>query len=90
MTSNYEIGIQLGKGSQGVVFRAKRKSDGKRVAIKKIFVNAMSKRERAEAANEVLALKALDHPYVIKYLDSFQEDSTLCIVTELAEVNYFV
>jgi NIMA (never in mitosis gene a)-related kinase len=87
MSSNYEIGTQLGRGSQGVVYRAKRKVDGKLVAIKKVFVQQMSRKEQMEAANEIRALKAVDHPYVIRYLDSFQEDTTLCIVTELAEVN---
>jgi NIMA (never in mitosis gene a)-related kinase len=86
MSSYYEIGTQLGRGSQGVVFRAKRKADGKLVAIKKVFVQQMSRKEQMEAANEIRALKAVDHPYVIRYLDSFQEDTTLCIVTELAEV----
>jgi serine/threonine protein kinase len=84
--SYYEIGAQLGRGSQGVVYRAKRKADGKLVAIKKVFVQRMSRKEQMEAANEIRALKAVDHPYVIRYLDSFQEDTTLCIVTELAEV----
>jgi serine/threonine protein kinase len=86
MSSDYELGTQLGRGSQGVVYRAKRKIDGKLVAIKKVFVQQMSKKEQMDAANEIRALKAVDHPHVIRYLDSFQEDATLCIVTELAEV----
>ena len=85
-SSQYEIGSQLGRGSQGVVYRAKRKDDGQLVAIKKVFVKNMSRKEQMEAANEIRALRAVDHPHVIRYLDSFHEEATLCIVTELAEV----
>jgi NIMA (never in mitosis gene a)-related kinase 1/4/5 len=84
--SDYELGVQLGRGSQGVVYRAKRKADRQPVAIKQVFVQNMSRKEQTVAANEILALRAVDHPHVIRYLDSFQEGTTLCIVTELAEV----
>jgi hypothetical protein len=40
---------------------------------------------QAEAMHEVRVLSQLNHPNVIKYLDSFNEGSTLYIVTELAE-----
>ena len=87
MSTNYELGIQLGRGSQGIVYRAKRKEDGQLVAIKKIFVQNLSRKEQMEAANEIRVLRALNHPHVIRYLDSFHEGTTLCIVTELAEVS---
>lgn len=82
---DYELKEQLGKGAQGVVFRAKRKADGGMVAVKQVFLNNMSKKDQAGAAHEVKILSKLNHPFVIRYLESFQDASTLNIVTELAE-----
>ena len=82
---DYELQIQLGKGAQGVVYRAKRKADGSLVAVKQVFLNNMSKNDQAGAAHEVKILSKLNHPFVIRYLESFQDASTLNIVTELAE-----
>eukprot|EP00288_Rhodomonas_lens_P001150 CAMPEP_0177738210 /NCGR_PEP_ID=MMETSP0484_2-20121128/26325_1 /TAXON_ID=354590 /ORGANISM="Rhodomonas lens, Strain RHODO" /LENGTH=52 /DNA_ID=CAMNT_0019252099 /DNA_START=231 /DNA_END=386 /DNA_ORIENTATION=+ len=48
---DYELKEQLGKGAQGVVFRAKRKADGGMVAVKQVFLNNMSKKDQAGAAH---------------------------------------
>jgi len=50
---DYDLLAQLGKGSQGVVWRAKRKADGIVVAVKQIMLRTMSRREQADAAQEV-------------------------------------
>lgn len=50
---DYDLQAQLGKGSQGVVWRAKRKADSVHVAIKQIMLRSMSRREQADAAQEV-------------------------------------
>ena len=52
---DYDLQTQLGKGSQGVVWKAKRKADGVLVAIKQIMLRSMSRREQADAAQEVRA-----------------------------------
>lgn len=52
---DYDLQEQLGKGSQGVVWRAKRKSDGREVAIKQVMLRCMSRSEQADAAQEVQA-----------------------------------
>ena len=51
----YDLQMQLGKGSQGVVWKAKRKADGVLVAIKQILLGSISRREQADAAQEVSA-----------------------------------
>ena len=71
------------KGSQGVVWRARRKADGALVAIKQMFCK--SRREQSDAAQEVRVLAKMQHPHIIKYLGSFREGTVLNIVTELAE-----
>jgi len=50
---DYDLLAQLGKGSQGVVWRAKRKTDGIFVAVKQIMLRTMSRREQADASQEV-------------------------------------
>jgi NIMA (never in mitosis gene a)-related kinase len=82
---DYELQTQLGKGAQGVVYRAKRKADGVLVAVKQVYLKNLSKKDQAGATHEVNVLSKLNHPFVIKYLQSFQDANTLNIVTELAE-----
>jgi len=82
---DYTLLEQLGRGAQGVVHKAKRVADGSHVAVKQVFLSTMSKKDQAEAAHEVRVLSKLSHPNVIRYLDSFNQGSTLFIVTELAE-----
>lgn len=50
-----DLQTQLGKGSQGVVWKAKRKADGVLVAIKQIMLGSIFRREQADAAQEVAA-----------------------------------
>ena len=45
-----DLQTQLGKGSQGVVWKAKRKADGVLVAIKQIMLGSIFRREQADAA----------------------------------------
>ena len=58
----YDLQTQLGKGSQGVVWKAKRKADGVLVAIKQIMLGSVSRREQADAAQEVSAQSGLIPP----------------------------
>ncbi len=44
---------QLGKGSYGVVYKVRRKSDQKLLVLKQINIKNMSARARNEAMNEV-------------------------------------
>jgi serine/threonine protein kinase len=62
---------ELGKGGQGVVYKAKDKSSGKAIAIKRIKIQNPQKLLRAR--REIEALKRIDHENVIKIL-FFKED----------------
>ncbi len=46
MTDAFQIQRQLGRGSYGVVYKVKRKSDGLEYAMKAINLHALSHRER--------------------------------------------
>jgi len=65
----------LGHGAFGRVFHDKERN----VAIKKIASY------NADAEKEVAIMKQVQHDYIIKLLESYYEDSTLCIVLEYAD-----
>ena len=60
---------ELGHGSFGRVWRAKRKSDGQIVAIKEIDYGTMGKQEKQLLVNEVNVLKKLHNPHIVRYVD---------------------
>ncbi|GMH50667.1 hypothetical protein TrLO_g9555 [Triparma laevis f. longispina] len=81
---DYEIIKPIGKGKFAIVYRAQRKSDSELVALKKIQISSMDPKARSKTLKEVRLLQSLNHPNVIKYLDSFLTDSELIIVFEWA------
>jgi eukaryotic-like serine/threonine-protein kinase len=75
----YEMGELIGSGSYGIIFKARRRSDDQRVAIK-CFVSgeAISK----NFLNEVKLIFRIQHPHVVKALDIFFANKTYAIVFE--------
>ena len=81
---DYEIVKPIGKGKFAVVYRAKRISNDEVVALKRINVDSIDDKARDKTLKEVGFLQSLDHPNIIKYLDSFINDNDLVIVFEWA------
>ena len=52
--------------------------------LKEIAVRTMDEAERKAAVTEVLVLRQLRHPYIIRYRDAFCSGGTLCICMEFA------
>ena len=77
---------KLGEGAFSIVYRARRKEDGKEYALKKIQFNSLSAREVANCLNEVRILASISSSYIIGYKDAFYDEPSkcLCIVTEFA------
>ena len=61
----YRLIQRIGKGGQGVVYRAVRESTGRQVAIKVLACT----RSRARLEREADILATLDHPYIISIID---------------------
>ncbi len=53
--------------------------------IKKIGIRKLNEKQRRAAVSEVLILRRLRHPFIIRYFNSFVEKQALHIVMEYAE-----
>jgi calcium-dependent protein kinase len=81
----YELGMKLGQGAFGVVLKAKKKSTGDEVAIKRLKkdkVFNMAEVERIE--NEIVYLGGLSHPNVVQLLDVIHTPQYINIITRFA------
>uniref|UniRef100_A0A914YGS2 Protein kinase domain-containing protein n=1 Tax=Panagrolaimus superbus TaxID=310955 RepID=A0A914YGS2_9BILA len=87
--SGYERIRVVGKGSFGSAILYRRKADDSLVVIKEINMHELSTAERQLALNEVSLLSSMDHPHIISYYDSFEEDGILMIEMEYADGGYF-
>jgi TPR repeat protein len=85
------VGI-LGRGSFGAVYRVKSLRDGSEYAMKCLSMATLAHDQyggdihaaRAASEREALTLRALRHPHILEYVDSFEEGDRMFILTELA------
>jgi len=82
---DFDFMERAGRGASSVVFKARRKADGKVYCVKEIDMSAVVPEEEEQALREVQLLASFEHPYVIRYYDSFLDDEILHIVMEWAE-----
>ncbi|PAV77498.1 hypothetical protein WR25_02539 isoform G [Diploscapter pachys] len=84
-TSQYERIRTVGKGAFGSAVLYRRKDDGSLIIIKEINMYDLNSSQRQLALNEVSLLSQIDHPNIISYYDSFEEDGILMIEMEYAD-----
>ncbi|XP_071825732.1 uncharacterized protein [Apostichopus japonicus] len=75
----------VGKGAYGAAVLYRKKDDDSLVILKEINMHDLNANERQMALNEIRVLSMLDHPNIISYYDSFEEDGTLMIEMEYAD-----
>lgn len=76
---------KLGDGSFGIALLVKSRDDDKYYAMKVIKIDNMDKKQMKDSINEVNLLKAMKHPNIISYKESFIEKSYLWIVMDYAD-----
>lgn len=75
----YEVGGKVGAGAYGQVFKCKHRGTGCLYAVKIIS----KARVDDSTLFEIVALKRLDHPNIVRVLDIVDDGRSLYIVTEL-------
>jgi NIMA (never in mitosis gene a)-related kinase len=70
----YEIIAKIGTGKYCSVYRVRRLADGVMLALKKVSLERMSRKERQNALNEVKLLSAIKHPHVVSLVEVFYDD----------------
>lgn len=68
---DYTFLDRLGHGSFGKVWKAKKNSNNKLVAIKEINYSTLGINERKMFVNEVNILRKLHNPYIVRYYDHY-------------------
>jgi len=80
ISNRYELHEALGQGSTGVVYAARRISDGRRVACKVMRVN--DEELLLFAKSEFELQRSIEHPHVVQALDYFTNSQGAVIVLE--------
>jgi len=77
----YDLQGLLGKGSYGTVHRATQRATGKVCAVKCLRARYSSESRRWN--QEVEIMRSLDHPNIVKLVESFQDRRNMHLVVEL-------
>lgn len=83
--NGYKFVSELGSGAYSHVFKAVHEASQQFVAIKCISIFELDDEQKEETRKELETLKLIDHPFIISYIDSFEDSQYLYIVTEVAE-----
>ena len=68
---DFKVLETIGKGSFASVYKVLRKSDNKIYALKRVKINKMSKKEIADALNEIRFLASIRHKNIVGFLGTY-------------------
>ena len=84
-SSKYEILSKLGSGSFGNVYLARNKYTDEKVALKQIKKSSANLLSDGEIKDEIEILKKLDHPDIVRIIESFNTRNSYILITEYCE-----
>ncbi|CAM9965868.1 unnamed protein product [Ectocarpus sp. 4 AP-2014] len=79
----YETISIIGKGSVGMIAKVKHRQTGVEYALKTIQLEKISSSMLKEMRNEIEILKRLDHPNIIRAIETFESDKEVYLVMRL-------
>ena len=71
---DYTVVGPIGDGSFATVYKVRRERSGETLALKRIDISKLEKREIEDALNEVRVLASLRHAHVVSFLEAFVGD----------------
>ena len=84
-SQKYEIISKLGSGSFGSVYLAKNKYTNEKVAMKQIKKSSQNLLSDGEITDEIEILKTLDHPDIVRIIESYVTKNSYILITEYCE-----
>ena len=84
-SKKYEILSKLGSGSFGNVYLARNKITDEKVALKQIKKSTSNLLSDGEIKDEIEILKTLDHPDIVRIIESFNTKNSYILITEYCE-----
>lgn len=83
VVAGYRVAREIGRGAMGAVYEAVRESDGQTVALKVIRPGVTpSARDVALFRREIDVLRQLDHPAVVRFLDTGEAGGLVWVAME--------
>ena len=80
MLGTYELEVQLGSGSTGVVWRARRTGPLSQTVALKRLRPGVGEREVARLREEAKILAQLDHPHIVRVLEVIEDDGPAVVM----------
>ncbi|XP_075707877.1 serine/threonine-protein kinase Nek5 isoform X2 [Rhinoderma darwinii] len=82
---NYEIIRMIGEGAFGKAFLAKGRKDNIQCVIKEVNLSKMARKEKEASHKEVTLLAKMNHPNIVTFFTSIEENNNLYIVMEYCD-----
>lgn len=79
---DYQLLDQVGEGSFGRVFKARKKYTSMIVAVKMINKLGQTADDLTSFRREIEILRRVDHPHIMRMIDVFETDTDFCVVSE--------
>ncbi|KAG1714523.1 Muscle M-line assembly protein unc-89 [Nymphon striatum] len=78
--SNYDIGDEIGRGTQGIIYHVVKRDTGSSYASK--VMRSSDNKFKEWMNNEMDVMSQLNHPRLVRLCDAYETDKSLSLVTE--------